>query len=114
MKMHWSLSLPLSLLSLLPLFAAASFENTAVVRTVELGGALVHVTTTYAVRALEDGAAIYTFALTEEEAGRTSWLEAKIKGQKTKLELEKYGFNPRRYVPTPRRFLAQTDGCAIS
>ena len=58
MPRHWRA--PFSLLVsvfLLPLcsFAANSFENTAVVRTVELGGSLVSVTTTYAIRALEDG-----------------------------------------------------------
>ncbi len=41
-----------SLVSALP----HSFENTAVVRTIDLGGSLVYATTTYAIRALEDGA----------------------------------------------------------
>jgi oligosaccharyltransferase complex subunit alpha (ribophorin I) len=86
--MHLSSALGCLLASLLPLLAAASFENTAIVRTVELGGALVHVTTTYAVRATEPGAAVYTIALSERDAARTSWLEARIKGQKNKLELE--------------------------
>ncbi|OBZ70374.1 Dolichyl-diphosphooligosaccharide--protein glycosyltransferase subunit 1 [Grifola frondosa] len=74
--------------------AANTYENTAIVRTVELGGALVHVTTTYAVKALEDGSSIYTIALGEQEHGRTSWLEAKIKGQSTPLPLEDFGYHP--------------------
>lgn len=94
--MYWSLSL--AGLSLLPAFALASFENTAVVRTIELGGALVHVTTTYAVRALVNDASTYTFTLSEEDSKRSSFIEARVKGQKTALELEKYGFNPRRCV----------------
>ena len=64
-------------------------------RTVELGGALVHVTTTYAVRALEDGSSIYTIALGAEEQKRTSWIQAKMKGQTVPLELENFGFNPK-------------------
>ena len=75
--------------------AEHSFENTAVVRTVELGGALVHVTTTYAVRALEDDSSIYTIALGEDEQKHTSWLTAKVKGQNVPLEVENFGFNPR-------------------
>ena len=85
----------LSLLAPLHVFAEHSFENTAIVRTVELGGALVHVTTTYAVRALEDDSSIYTIALGEEEQKRTSWVQAKLKGQAVPLELEKFGLNPK-------------------
>ncbi|KAJ7433837.1 Ribophorin I [Mycena galericulata] len=73
----------LSLLSF-TFFAAAkadSFENTAIVRTIELGGSLVHVTTTFAVKALEAGSKVYTIALGDAEKQKTSWLEAKVKGQ---------------------------------
>ncbi|TFY61598.1 hypothetical protein EVJ58_g4415 [Rhodofomes roseus] len=92
---HWRRRLPLLLLSLLcPSFASAhSFENTAIVRTIDLGGSLVHVTTTYAVKALEDGAGVYTLALAERELKRTSWLEAKIKGQQNILAMESAGFD---------------------
>jgi oligosaccharyltransferase complex subunit alpha (ribophorin I) len=58
----------------------------------------VHVATTYAVRATKAGAKTYTFAMTEEDGTRTSWAEARIKGQKEALEISKYGFNPRRCV----------------
>ncbi|KAI0736193.1 oligosaccharyl transferase alpha subunit [Fomitopsis betulina] len=97
---HWRRPFPLLLLSLLcPSFASAhSFENTAVVRTIDLGGSLVHVTTTYAVKALENGATVYTLALAEREHERTSWLEAKIKGQQDILPLESTGFDAKNGV----------------
>ncbi|CAL1700943.1 unnamed protein product [Somion occarium] len=95
---RWRFSLSLFLLATLgPWLALAdhSFENTAIVRTVELGGALVHITTTYAVKALEDGSAVYTIALGDDEHEKTSWLEAKIKGQSAVLPLEKVGYDPK-------------------
>ncbi|KAJ6539333.1 oligosaccharyl transferase alpha subunit [Mycena capillaripes] len=60
---------------------ADSFENTAIVRTVELGGSLVQVTTTFAVKALEANAKVYTVAFGDAEKQTTSWFEAKVKGQ---------------------------------
>lgn len=82
-------------LSLLVTYVSAehSFENTAVVRTVDLGGSLVHVTTTYAVKALEDDSSIYTIALGEDEQKKTSWIQAKMKGEVVPLQLEKFGLN---------------------
>ncbi|KAI9447969.1 oligosaccharyl transferase alpha subunit [Lactarius indigo] len=65
--------------------ASHSFENTAIVRTVDLGGSLVHVTTTYAIRALDNGAQQYLVTLGEKEAQSTSWFEAKLKGQSEPL-----------------------------
>ena len=67
------------LLSLLWLFitctiADNSFENTAVVRTIELAGSLVHVRTTFAAKALDTGAMIYAFALGSKEAENSSFL----------------------------------------
>ena len=64
----------------------------------ELGGSLVSVTTTYAIRALEDGSSVYTIALGELEHARTSWLEAKLKGQSQRLPLEDFGYHRDRYV----------------
>lgn len=55
-----------------------------------------HVTTTYAVKALENGATVYTLALAEREHERTSWLEAKIKGQQDILPLESTGFDAKK------------------
>jgi hypothetical protein len=84
------MQLTLGLLALLAgaAAAAADFENTAIVRSVELGGALVKSTTTFAVRALRDGAGTYTLALPPREAARTRWMEAGLKGAKTKLPLQ--------------------------
>ena len=92
---HWRRPIPLLLLSLLcsSFSSAHSFENTAIVRTIDLGGSLVHVTTTYAVKALENDATVYTLALAEREHERTSWLEAKIKGQQDILPMESAGFD---------------------
>lgn len=64
-----------------------SFENTAIVRTVDLGGSLVYVATTYAIRALEDGAQQYVVSLGETEAQAVSWFEAKLKGQNEPLKV---------------------------
>jgi oligosaccharyltransferase complex subunit alpha (ribophorin I) len=92
-------SLPFLVLGLLVpsfAFASQSFENTAIVRTVELGGALVHVTTTYAVKSLEAKSSVYTVAIGREQRLRTSWLEAKIKGQPEALRLEDFGYNEER------------------
>lgn len=91
---RWRFTLPLLLLAALqPWLAVAghSFENTAIVRTVEVGGALVHVTTTYAIKALEDGSSIYTLAIPQDDHQKTSWLEVKIKGQSAILPLDIVG-----------------------
>ncbi|TFK87076.1 oligosaccharyl transferase alpha subunit [Polyporus arcularius HHB13444] len=96
MPRHWRAPFSFILsVFILPLCtsAANSFENTAIVRTVELGGALVHVTTTYAVKALEDGSSVYTIALAEREQAHTSWLEAKLKGESERLPLEDFGYH---------------------
>ena len=98
MSKRWR-SFPFIVLGLLvPSFAFAnrSFENTAIVRTVELGGALVHVTTTYAVKALGSGSSVYTIAVGPEQWQRTSWVEAKIKGQTKALGLEDLGYDEKR------------------
>lgn len=95
MSQRWSLLL-LGLLAPSFAFASQSFENTAIVRTVELGGSLVHVTTTYAVKALEAGSSVYTIALEPEQKERTSWAEAKIKGQPKALGLQDLGYDEQR------------------
>ena len=99
-RLWQSRALTLLLGLLVPALVSAehSFENTAIVRTVELGGSLVHVTTTYAVKALEDGSSVYTIALGEQEHAHTSWLEAKLKGQTDRLPLEDFGYHQGRYV----------------
>jgi len=79
--------------SFLPSFTLAGpeFENTAIVRTIELGGSLVHVSTTYAVKALEPGQTVYHVALGRDEREKTSWVEAKVKGQAQPLEIVDLG-----------------------
>ena len=57
-------------------------------RTVDLGGSLVSVTTTYAIRALDDGAQKYVVSLGEKEAESISWFEAKLKGQSNPLPVK--------------------------
>lgn len=111
MARRWRTCLSFLFLSLTaPALVSAehSFENTAIVRTVELGGSLVHLTTTYAVRALEDGSSIYTIALSEKEQQKTSWIQAKIKGQAVALELEHFGFSPKTCVASTHWYLRPT------
>jgi oligosaccharyltransferase complex subunit alpha (ribophorin I) len=87
-----------SLLSLLvsaaAVLALANFENTAIVRTIELGGSLTHVTTTYAAKALVGNVQSYTIAIPRLEKERSSFLEVKIKGQQTPLAAE---FDPENF-----------------
>ncbi|TRM67578.1 Ribophorin I [Schizophyllum amplum] len=91
--MFWQ-SLPAVLLALaLPCLSAPSFENTAVVRTIDLGGSVTGVTTTYAIKALE-AADTYTIALSAEDRGHTSWIEAKVKGDSNALQLKEHTTNP--------------------
>jgi len=70
-----------------------SFENTAIVRTVELGGSIVHVTTTYAIKAIELNAQTYTVALNAADKKTISWLEAKIKGHEGPLSVREHSLN---------------------
>lgn len=86
--------------SLLPSLSLAgpAFENTAIVRAIELGGSLVHVSTTYAVKALEPGQTVYHIALGKDEREKTSWMEAKVKGQTLPLEIADLGEHETRYV----------------
>jgi oligosaccharyltransferase complex subunit alpha (ribophorin I) len=86
-------------------YSSQSFENTGIVRTLELGGSLVHITTTFNVKVLESGSNLYTIALGQEEKRKTSWIEATVKGQKELLKLEDLGFDSERYVYSkPKHF----------
>ena len=80
------------------LASSQSFENTVIVRTVELGGSIVHVTTTYAIKALEDGLKTYTVTLGRDEKAKTSWTQATVKGQKTILPVKERPFDSSMYV----------------
>lgn len=76
-----------------------TFENTNIQRTIELGGSLTHVTTTYAFKALGSlGPNVYTLALSDLDDTRTSWFDVKLKGSTENVKVEKYGFNPKRCV----------------
>jgi oligosaccharyltransferase complex subunit alpha (ribophorin I) len=89
----WSASLGLANTTL------RTFENVNVQRTIQLGGALTHVTTIYTVRALgELGPNVYTFALSELDAGRISLFDVKLKGAANTdpLQVTNHGFNPKR------------------
>jgi oligosaccharyltransferase complex subunit alpha (ribophorin I) len=98
---EWRPWLSLLLLQVFPSFAAGPlFENTAIVRTTELGGSLVHVSTTYAIKALEQDAKIYTIALSEDEVKRSSWLEIKLKSTGAVLPVTNHGLDPDQYVST--------------
>ena len=81
MPRKWA-SVPLLLLwSACLALAGPAFENTAIVRSADVGGTVVHVTTTYAVRSLEGNVKTYTIALGTSEREKTSWIEVKVKGQ---------------------------------
>jgi oligosaccharyltransferase complex subunit alpha (ribophorin I) len=77
----------LSLLSFTLSALADSFANTAIVRSIELGGSLVQVTTTFAAKALEANSKVYTVALSDAEKQTSSWLEARVKGQAKQLQI---------------------------
>lgn len=70
----------------------AAFENTAIVRTAELGGSIAHVTTTYAIKSLANGQDIYTVSFPRRERDASSFLEVKVKGQKNPLEIRERPF----------------------
>jgi oligosaccharyltransferase complex subunit alpha (ribophorin I) len=77
--------------------SADSFENMAIVRSAELGGSMVHVTSTYAVKALKNDQTTYRVALGAEEKAKTSWIEAKVKGQRGALNLKEHAFDSDKY-----------------
>jgi oligosaccharyltransferase complex subunit alpha (ribophorin I) len=81
----------------LPTFVnSLPFENTDIVRTTDLGGSLVQVTTTYTIKALIADSQVYTIALGSEEKRKTSWIQAKIKGEQKPLALEDLGYDDER------------------
>src|SRR6266542_2600178 len=80
------------------LASSFSFENTAIVRTAELGGSIVHVTTTFSIKVLEDGQQTYTIALSRDEKAKTSWMVLKLKGYKERLTIKERIADPHEYV----------------
>ena len=83
--MRWR-HLPLALLGLVA-HVCAQFENTAIVRTIEPAGALTTVTTTYAVKVLEENANQYLVTMSKLEGKRTSFIEARLKGKSENLHI---------------------------
>ncbi|KAK8847450.1 hypothetical protein IAR55_005308 [Kwoniella newhampshirensis] len=78
--------LPTLLLLILPLALGLSpppqtFVNTAIARTVELGGATTHVTTQYNIKATADGPGEYHLALAGEGDEEPAWWEVAIGGK---------------------------------
>jgi oligosaccharyltransferase complex subunit alpha (ribophorin I) len=68
------------------------------VRTIDLGGSLVHVTTTYAAKALNPDTKGYIIALSPDEDKKTSFMEVKEKGSKDALDIEFMGVDDNRFV----------------
>ncbi len=58
-----------------------NFINTAIARTVELGGATTQVTTQYNVKATKDGPGEYHLALAGERDEEPAWWEVMIGGK---------------------------------
>lgn len=61
--------------------APQSFINTAVARTVELGGSTTQVTTKYNVKALSDSSGEYVLALGAAGAAPPAWFEVLVDGK---------------------------------
>lgn len=80
--MRVSLSLSLLLLPAAALAApAANFLNTAIARTVELGGSTTSVTTQYNVKSLVDGPGEYWLPLAGKEGEEPAWWEVNVGGK---------------------------------
>ncbi|KAF8311164.1 oligosaccharyl transferase alpha subunit [Clavulina sp. PMI_390] len=73
------------------LSVSPSFENTNIVKTVELGGSAVHVITSYTARSLSKNNGVYYVAIPRHQDSHTSWIEAKTKGASAPLTIEKHG-----------------------
>ncbi|EKM80291.1 hypothetical protein AGABI1DRAFT_113490 [Agaricus bisporus var. burnettii JB137-S8] len=69
-----------------------AFENSAIVRTVALGGSVVHVTTTIAIKSLADEQDIYTVSFPRRERDASSFLEVRVKNQKDPLQIREKPF----------------------
>lgn len=69
-------------------------------RTVDLDGATTQISTAFQITAKKEGASTYFVSLTDEEASRLSWYEAKVKGTNTQLEVKPWG--PGEFVSSRR------------
>lgn len=77
-------------------YSSDAFENSAIVRVVELGAALGHVRTTYSVKSLDGESTTYAIAMGEKEYEKTSFIEVKVKGKQKPLELPPVIYSPER------------------
>lgn len=68
-----------------------SFENTAIIRQVELDGATVHVTTSYTLRSLSKNNGVYYISIPKSQDDVTHWVDAKLKGSSVELPISKHG-----------------------
>jgi hypothetical protein len=102
-------SLPVALVSLLLSLCTHSveastkaipavFENSEVIRTIELGGSTSYVSTAIVASALEDNVSKYTVTLSEEEYSVTSWFQARLKGASEELPVQILPATPSRFV----------------
>ena len=76
----------LCLVLLLPLSLALSpipqtFVNTAIARTIELGGATTQVTTQYNIKAISNSPGVYLLALAGETEEEPAWWEVMVGGK---------------------------------
>ena len=78
-------------------YASDAFENSAIVRVVELGAALAHVRTTYSIKSLDGESSTYAFAVGEKEHEKTSFIEVKVKGKPRPLQLAPATYDPERF-----------------
>ena len=89
-------------LLLLPLSALASFSNTAIVRTIELGGSISVVTTSYQAKVVSDSpVSEYVIGLGREEEGKVGWFDVRMKskgGGGGQLEWRRGRWDERRLV----------------
>lgn len=102
--LHWLLAASSAALAAAASSSIRTFENTNVQRTIELGGSLTHVTTTFTLKALGAlGPNVYTLAMSELDHSRTSIFDVKLKGSTDELKLDEFGFNPKRcdFFPLP-------------
>jgi hypothetical protein len=92
MRLHLASSLATLLASVHALTPPpSSFVNTAIARTVELGGATTHVTTQYNVKATEDGNGEYRLALAGKGDEEPAWWEVMVGGKAVDVGLVSAG-----------------------
>jgi len=77
-------------------YSSDAFENSAIVRVVELGAALGHMRTTYSIKSLDGESTTYALAVGEKEHEKTSFIEVRVKGKQKPLQLPPVIYSPER------------------